>query len=238
MEKAKELIELYPRTANGRILWIDEVTKAKGRFDRVWLAKKGGLWLVLTLYDDLLPASYGLLSLAIGLALVRTVHDLGAKEVRLKWINDLHYRGKKIAGVLTEKWKDWLITGIGLNVNNSLPPSLPAENLQNLLGQPLSLFPILELLIFWLNFYYSELQNWERQHLEEYPRKENCENSLRKDFKIFSDTLGKCVYYSYNLEEKEGIIGKVIDLSEKGALLLDTGEVFLELKEGEIIYLF
>ncbi|MFN4131838.1 MAG: biotin--[acetyl-CoA-carboxylase] ligase [Caldimicrobium sp.] len=233
-EKAKELIELFPKSAHGRVLIAGEILQAKGRFQRQWFAPKGGLWCVITLYDELFPENYGLLSILVGLALARTVKDLGISEVYIKWINDLHYRGKKLAGVLIQKYLDWFLIGIGLNVNNPLPKGLPAVNLKTLLGKELPLCKILEILLFWLNYYYKLLWEYEKESLEVI----NFKNPLIYDLKIYSDTLGKCIFYNYNIDRlEEGIFGKAIDFTEKGALIIHTDSGFIEVASGEILYL-
>lgn len=232
MEKAKELIELYPHTAHGRILWAKTLTEAKGRFNRTWIANPGGLWIVATLYEEIHPENQGLLALAIGLALAKTVRTLNLNEVYLKWVNDLHYQGRKLAGVLMEKWKEWYLIGIGLNVNNPLPAELPAINLKTLLNSEVSLSYLLELLISNLNYYYYLLWEYERNSDEEAP------NPILKEFRLYSDTLGRCVYYSYNLDlEEEGIIGIAKELTPKGGLLLQGEEGEIEVYSGEILYL-
>lgn len=67
------------------------------------------------------------LSLAVGVALVRALHGLGARDVMLKWPNDLVLPGGKLGGILIEVEGDVLgpsvvVIGIGLNVR--LSPAL------------------------------------------------------------------------------------------------------------------
>lgn len=235
MDVAKDLIKIFPQRANGRIIISKILSSAKGRFNRKWLAEEGGLWMALTLYDEFLTENYSLIPLILGLAAVRCVYDLGIKEVKLKWINDIHFNGKKIGGILLEKYENWYIAGIGLNVNNSLPPSLPAITLKYLLNREINLIEVLELLIYWLKYYFGFLRVYEKKILEE----QNIPNLIIKDFKNFSDTIGRCVAYSYNLDKESIIIGKVIDITEKGSILLETQdfpEKILEFSSGEILY--
>jgi len=63
------------------------------------------------------------------------------------------------------------------------------------------------------------------------------ENLIIKDFKLYSDTLGRCVYYHYNTEEEDGICGKVLDIGLKGEEILDTEEGIQSFSSGEVIYL-
>ncbi len=228
-----EFVNRFPRKANGRIIWAGKLTQAKGRFERKWFAEKGGLWLSLSLYDEFLPETRPLIPLAIGLALLKSVHQLGATQVKLKWINDLHVNGKKLAGVLTQKWKDWLIVGMGLNVKNPTPSHLPAISIRELLKKEVPLCKILSSLIHWLRYYLGFLRFYERKLLYE----EDVKNIIIEDFKCFSDTIGRCVYYHYNTEHEDGIYGEVLDIGPKGELILKTEEDVQSFDSGEVIYL-
>lgn len=64
------------------------------------------------------------LSLVVGIAVAKTLEDLGVAGVSLKWPNDVFVGEKKIAGILLElsgeattNWK--VVCGIGLNVHMS-----------------------------------------------------------------------------------------------------------------------
>lgn len=235
MPLAIKLLELYPSTANGRILWADSLSQAKGRGNRKWLAEKGGLWIAISLFDEFLPENAGLFSLTFGLALKKTVEEFNLKEAKVKWINDLHYKQKKIAGVLIEKYGEWFIVGIGINVNNPLPEFLQAISLKKLLNYEIKIEEVLSFFIKWLSFYLGFLRFYERKLLEEVKVK----NLIVEDFKKFTDTLGKWVKYGLDLEKRpsEAIEGKVLSISEKGELILQTEEKIYKAFSGEILYL-
>ena len=234
MSLAKDSIKILPETANGRIIWADELTEAKGRFNRVWFAEKGGLWISLSIFDEFLPETATFFPLIFGLVMARCAYDFKIYSAKIKWINDLHINGKKLGGVLIEKFKDWYIVGMGLNVNNILPENLPAISFKELLAKEVSLFKVLEKIIYWTRFYLGFLRFYERKILEE----EVVENVIIEDFRKFSDTLGRCVYYSYNLDSEEGIVGKVIDMTQEGGLLLKTENQILTFFSGEVIYIY
>ena len=64
-------------------------------------------------------------SLAIGVATVTSLEQLGVKDLKLKWPNDVEGRGKKLAGILIEtvpvpgSSEIFAIVGVGLNVHHS-----------------------------------------------------------------------------------------------------------------------
>ncbi len=68
------------------------------------------------------PFSSPLVSLATGLAVVRTVAPLLPGEpVGIHWPNDVVAAGRKLSGILVEVLRDGLcVVGIGLNTNNTI----------------------------------------------------------------------------------------------------------------------
>jgi len=236
MDLAKKLIYLLPEKANGRVIRADFLSKAKGRFDRKWFALEGGVWMAISIYDEFLIENSSLVSIIFGLAMQRCANYFGINEAKIKWINDLHLNGKKIGGVLIERFDNWYIAGIGLNVNNPIPSNISATSFKEILGKELSIFQVLENILYWLRYYFGFLRFYERKRLEE----ENIVNLILEDFKIFSDTIGRCVIYTHNLDKEELlIIGKVLDITEKGTLLIEdtsSKEIF-EAFSGEIFYI-
>lgn len=234
MPLAYELALSEPRTAHGRVLKAGELLSARGRHGRLWHAPPGGLWLAVSLYDDHLPRTRGLLPLVFGLALGRMAERLGI-PVRIRWLNDLHHRGRKVAGVLLEKRGAWLLAGVGINVNNPPPEGLPAETLARLRGRPLPLDEVEEIFLEGLRFYYGTLRELEANLA---PYEEVPENLLIREFKRLSDTLGRCVAWAPDLERENPLIGWARDLRPDGALILETNGEKVPVETGEIIYLF
>lgn len=61
------------------------------------------------------------LSLAVGVALVRALENMGVEGVQLKWPNDVQFQGRKLAGILLEMSGDaaglcHVVVGVGVNV--------------------------------------------------------------------------------------------------------------------------
>ncbi len=236
MELIRVLAESFPEKANGRIVRADVLTSAKGRFDRKWFATEGGLWMAISIYDEFLEENSSLIPLIFGLTMVRCAHYFGITQARIKWINDLHLNGKKLGGVLIEKFGNWYIAGVGINVNNLLPPEISATSFKEILKKEISILEVLEVIVYWLRHYFGFLRFYERKKLEE----ENISNLIIKDFKHFSDTIGRCIVYSYNLDIEENlVVGEVLDITERGALLIknDLSEEVWEVSSGEIFYI-
>ena len=97
----------------------------RGRRGRLWIAPFGAslamsLGWVFKGSTRTLPA----LSLAVGVAVARALARAGAREIALKWPNDIWFQERKIGGVLSELRGDadgaaYVVIGVGLNVSLS-----------------------------------------------------------------------------------------------------------------------
>ncbi|MDR6177149.1 BirA family biotin operon repressor/biotin-[acetyl-CoA-carboxylase] ligase [Pseudomonas sp. SORGH_AS 211] len=102
----------------------------RGRRGRAWVSPYGK-----NLYLTAVVSSQGgiqklqALSLTMGLAVIRTLQQLGVEDACLKWPNDVLVRGRKLAGILIELSGDpqdvcQAIIGIGINVNMRLADNI------------------------------------------------------------------------------------------------------------------
>lgn len=109
-------------------------TSGKGRMGRVWESDRGGVYMSLILQPNIGLKFLADLSILAGTVAAETLKQLYGLNTRVKAPNDvyvLHPRKNKylkIAGVLTEsssinKTPNWILLGIGVNLNNRL--SLP-----------------------------------------------------------------------------------------------------------------
>lgn len=103
----------------------------KGRMDRDWESGRGGIYLTLILQPSIGLKFLGELSVLAGRVAALTLKQLYALNTRVKLPNDvyaLHPKKKKylkIAGILTEsvsinKTPNWILLGIGVNLNNTV----------------------------------------------------------------------------------------------------------------------
>lgn len=98
-------------------------TAGRGRRGRPWVSPFArNLYLSLTWEYEGGAAALEGLSLAVGVAAVRALEQLGASGLQLKWPNDLLYQGAKLGGVLLEMVGDaagrcQVVVGVGINVH-------------------------------------------------------------------------------------------------------------------------
>jgi BirA family biotin operon repressor/biotin-[acetyl-CoA-carboxylase] ligase len=106
----------------GLLVIAEEQRHGKGRKGRTWSSAKGKS---LTFSLVLRPAcrAEGLTAI-FALAAVKVLGSL-AKDVRIKWPNDVLIGDRKAAGILAEAKDDAVVIGMGLNINER-PEELPA----------------------------------------------------------------------------------------------------------------
>ncbi len=112
-------------SSSGTLLAVELQTAGRGRLGRTWHTGLGNAltFSLLWRFDCGLNALSGL-SLAVGLAIVRTLQPIAAQQVSLKWPNDVLTTHGKLGGVLIEAQGDMLgpcAVVIGIGINCSLP---------------------------------------------------------------------------------------------------------------------
>lgn len=110
---------------SGSVVAAERQVSGRGRMGRAWQAGLGrSLTFSMLRRFNRGAAELGGLSLAVGIAVVRAMHALGAVETALKWPNDVLWRDRKVAGILIEMQGDALgpsavVIGVGVNIRLS-----------------------------------------------------------------------------------------------------------------------
>lgn len=213
------------------IALAEEQLEGRGRLGRSWFSPPGsGLWFSILIRPLMLtPADASPLTLVTAAVLAGHLNEHHNLPVKIKWPNDLLIDGKKTGGILTELKGDpdrteYLIVGIGLNVNQQLtdfPEELGRQSTSLCIASGRK-FNRIELFL--------SLRN---ELLNAYPL------FLKKGFTPFRDlwkenntTLGQEV----TLDRDGGKLqGKALDLTETGALLIIDKEGHMHtINYGEI----
>lgn len=111
---------------HGDIIIADGQLKGRGRMDKVFYSpKESGIYMTFVLKENIFPDSIKLLSLGISNAVCRAIEEETGIIPELTW-NDIRVGEKKVCGILTEYSvevetgkAEYLIVGIGINVNNT-----------------------------------------------------------------------------------------------------------------------
>lgn len=112
---------------HGAVLVAEYQDSGRGRRGNTWISPvASGICLSLGWRFDTVPAGSAAISILAGAAVARALHRAGARDVALKWPNDLVCGGGKVGGLLIESRAQFggameLVIGVGINVR------LPAE---------------------------------------------------------------------------------------------------------------
>lgn len=96
----------------------------KGRRGSSWTSEAGaGIYMSILLRPGLMPADVTRITLIAGLAVCYAINEITPLRTKIKWPNDVVANGKKLCGILTEMVAeidavDYVVVGIGINVNN------------------------------------------------------------------------------------------------------------------------
>lgn len=196
--------------------------KAKGRFGRQFFAsKQGGIYMSLHLKPNVPFEEIKPYTLMVASSVVKAISRLTGIETDIKWVNDIYYNGKKIAGILTEaisSVETGLITdviiGVGINFYITDFPNAISQKAGSLFASQPTITRNELITEIWKLFLTIP------------------EKDLVKVYKEKSLVLNKQVIFSENDIEFSGL---AIDITNQGYLLvkLDNGQEKL-LRSGEI----
>ncbi len=219
-EYLKQLAE--SGAAEGTVIIAKEQTAGKGRLGRSWVSPPGGAWFSILLKPPISVEQAGCVSVLIAVSLARALHERWGVPVGVKWPNDLYIRARKLGGILIELSScasriDWLIAGIGINVNNDLPQDVPATSLARELGREIALAELFEVTLEAL------ARDYERFLTEGF-------EFVRREWHRFS-VLPKRVGVLTDAERREA---EVLGLAASGKLIVRMGGSTRELTAEEV----
>ena len=109
---------------HGTLVGADFQTSGRGRSGKKWECAPGeGLMCSVVLRPKWESRYWGWIALATGLVIAELLErDCLCPEI--KYPNDILVNGKKIAGVLSESTNDYVIVGLGMNLNMSELPTV------------------------------------------------------------------------------------------------------------------
>lgn len=145
---------------DGTLVWALRQTAGRGRLDRKWHSEAGGLYVSLILRPPFPPSRLADFSLMTAEAAARALSSIAGIETAIKPPNDVMAvpatgGPRKICGILAEARGaglslDWLVVGIGVNVNNAPAVDrggIPAASLKGLTGKTMPLASVLKALL-------------------------------------------------------------------------------------------
>lgn len=106
---------------SGKVCLAERQLAGRGRAGRGWVSPFGeNIYLSMLWRYPGGPAGLGGLSLACGVAVAELLRGAGVADIALKWPNDLHWRRRKLGGLLLEvagesHGPSHVVVGLGLN---------------------------------------------------------------------------------------------------------------------------
>ena len=117
---------------HGLLVVADTQSGGKGRRGRSWQSEpETTISMTLLCRPQFTAEKASMLTLVMGLAVAEAISELTGLSANIKWPNDIVVNHKKVCGILTELGTangqiDYLIVGVGINVNNGISLS-PVE---------------------------------------------------------------------------------------------------------------
>lgn len=247
-EQIRQREEKNQSVTTGHVILAKQMKASKGRFTRTWHAPKGGLWGCLVHANTLLPLSRRFIPFAVGIACCETVREYGLKTASLRWVNDVLFEGKKLAGFLVESFtaplsgETFNLVGFGVNINNSqFPQELAtiAGSVAACLGRPVETGHFAELFLAKLAWNIGLLYAEEERFLHDecYSGKDG-KHIIVDRFLELSDVIGKRVVYGFDVMEDPQYEATVCAVDADGGLVLQLDDEYQKIEySGEVRYL-
>ncbi len=144
------LLNERDRYPHGSVLFADHQTAGRGRRGKTWVSPPGvNVYLSIAWDWRHGLASIGGLSSAIGIAMIEALTLCGARDLQVKWPNDVLWQQRKLCGILIESALNTeqvhkpagesvarIVAGIGVNVLMQEAPEIdqPWTTLQEAVG--------------------------------------------------------------------------------------------------------
>lgn len=134
------------------LVWADSQVSGRGRLKRKWESPEGGLYFSLILKPHFAPTRLADLSLASAQAAAAALERHAGIAAKVKPPNDVlavkNGSAKKICGILIEaaggsRELEWVVVGVGINVNVTPRGQPEASSLKELTGRSWDLTEVL-----------------------------------------------------------------------------------------------
>ncbi|MCS7112006.1 MAG: biotin--[acetyl-CoA-carboxylase] ligase [Ignisphaera sp.] len=226
----QDVVDLLAREGapEGTTVVCEKLSRGRGRLGRRWEAGEGGLWFTILLRPPSIK-SLQLLSLAGGVSVAKSIRELFNIDARVKWPNDVIINERKVCGILIEARAEadrmqYVMIGIGINVNNTLPQDLQstAITIKSIVGVDVPRAPLLKSTIRGVDSFYRKLL-------------EGVSVDIVREWSLYSSTIGRRVKAVTPDVEIEGV---AVGLDEDGALMIEIeGREVRKVIVGDIIHL-
>jgi BirA family biotin operon repressor/biotin-[acetyl-CoA-carboxylase] ligase len=208
----------------GLVVVANRQTAGRGRLGRSWASPSGaGIYVSLVLRPSATAAR--LVTIAAGVAVTDGIAAATGLSTHVKWPNDVHVSGRKLAGILAEGAASHVVLGIGINVQPAAyPPDVAARatSIEAELGRPVDRGLVLAECLAALASRYGDLR-------------ENRTASIVDAWRMrAAPMLGRRVEWESAGERHTGLAENIDD---DGSLIVRVGGHTLRIRSGEVRWL-
>jgi BirA family transcriptional regulator, biotin operon repressor / biotin---[acetyl-CoA-carboxylase] ligase len=213
---------------SGSCVVAEMQTEGRGRRGRKWVSPfaKNLYFSILWNFYNGLSGLEGL-SLVIGISIVQVLNQLGLKEIKLKWPNDILANDKKLAGILLDVSGDptgfcHVVIGVGLNVHMQSMQDIAIGQSWTSLDQEMDLtLPRSALLLLLIERLVENLRIYEKSGFRYFI----------DEWKIYDAYFGKEVIVIFG---DKAIVGVAQGVNNSGELLVMTASGIQSFNGGEV----
>jgi BirA family biotin operon repressor/biotin-[acetyl-CoA-carboxylase] ligase len=212
---------------SGTIIIAEFQTAGRGRNAKKWIAQKGENIMASVILRPTVPLEHlTYLPLLAALSVAQAIEEVVGERAEIKWPNDVLIRRKKVAGVLVETSAqsgavDYVVVGIGLNVNQKEFPDDLAQSATSLFLETGVTHNQTMLFISLMQFLDA---NYARLIIG------NVESILNM-WRVHCEMLGKHITFYQGNVKREGV---AIDIDERGFLKVRIDHKEEVLSQAEI----
>jgi BirA family transcriptional regulator, biotin operon repressor / biotin---[acetyl-CoA-carboxylase] ligase len=216
---------------DGAVLIAEHQTAGRGRQGRGWSATPRAqiTMSVGVTVVDVPVAAWGWLTLAAGVAVLDTVAPLLAAngvQAGLKWPNDVLAGGGKLAGILAEVSRPYVVIGLGLNVTQA-PEEVDGPGATSLLDLGVAAPDRGALVVTVSHELARRIAAWRAAR--------GADAQLAADYRARSLTLGTPV--RAELPGGGAVAGTARDIDDQGRLRIETGGDIVTVSAGDVVHL-
>ena len=212
----------------GTVVTAEEQTEGRGRQGRSWHSPAGvGVWMSAVMRPRISPSAAAGLPLVAALAVSAALRDVTEADIGIKWPNDVHVGGKKLAGILGESVVEgdrvrYTVLGMGINVNqvDTDMPGWLQDSACSLAMITHRRWARVDVLAAVLSALETRYDAYCREGFD----------PLRAEFTAYSSLLGRQVRLVRRSDE---ISGTVLDLTPEGSLVLATESATVHIHVGD-----
>ncbi len=118
---------------HGTTVVANTQSAGRGRRGRLWQSPAGSaIYMTIMLKPQFVPDKASMLTLVMALSVADAIVEATGLAAGIKWPNDIVVNKKKVCGILTEMnaeldYIQYVVIGVGINVNNNCPEEFPEE---------------------------------------------------------------------------------------------------------------